>query len=1051
MGSIGSMMSIFTRFLFSCLLFSSLLFCAVHHIHHDGSGDFSTIQEGIDGASEGDTVLVYPGRYYENLNFNGKDNLTLASLELIAEAEEFIDSTIIDGNNSGSCIRLSNEEQNAVIRGFSLTNGFGSYVSVHNESGGGGVLIFSNSSVNIINSKIFNNFAILGGGISTGHNAELFLSGVTIKNNIGIGLRISTEVSLNFDTENRCNIYNNYPYDIRAVDCGEVAVVLDTFTVLEPDEEYFAYHFDQLAPHGGYDFFTFDILHGWMELVNEDLYVSPDGDDQNSGLTPDEPLKNIAFAVHRVQSDSLNPKTVHVAAGEYHWDDGQIFPIYNKSYVNLIGDDIESTFLINNSLSMILLTLYVNDITIENFTLQGGHDNCRCVIVESRTNNIHYKNMIIEDCITDEHDINYFYKTNNMLFENVTFRDSEALYAGIYCPRGNGIFRNCTFNNLHSPCPGAETGHCSGGLYFICNDSILIENCIFSNSSISTPGEDGNNRIIGIGDQQYHDEQKDIVGSLFINNTSEGNNVIGPGGMESVTNYINCTFTGNQSTFTTIINGGNFYNCILYNPTQYEVMIISTPYGADEINVSHSLIQNGIEGICLRDPWGECNTINSPDVLTWLEGNLDTIPYFTNPDLNDYSLQWISPCVDAGTLDLPEGIVLPEFDLAGNPRIVGNGIDMGAFELQPDVVYDYDMDWNLVGAPVSAYDFTCPTAYENTLYSYHPVDGYVLQDTLISGIGYWYRFEEDGNCVYTGPPVFDLLITLHEGWNLISGISVPIDVDHIMDLDGLIIPGTIYGYDVGYENIETIDPGYGYWLRSYGDGNILLSSNARILHKTHGHLNPQKSGRHFNTLTVNNTILSFGAEISEEKKLSYSLPPKPPAGAKDIRFSDNTKICGDNGVIDVMNPDETLVIEYNIKDGEKWELIDENSGVKELWSNGVIELPGNTERMELRRSTSSNLSRVYSMSPAYPNPFNPTTTIQYVLPERSDVQITIYDLLGKKITTLISETQDAGYKSVVWDASNLSSGVYFYHIRIHDPDAIGVGDFVLTRKMVLLK
>ena len=74
----------------------------------------------------------------------------------------------------------------------------------------------------------------------------------------------------------------------------------------------------------------------------------------------------------------------------------------------------------------------------------------------------------------------------------------------------------------------------------------------------------------------------------------------------------------------------------------------------------------------------------------------------------------------------------------------------------------------------------------------------------------------------------------------------------------------------------------------------------------------------------------------------------------------------------------------------------------------------------------------------YPNPFNPTTTIHYDLPQRSDVQITIYDLLGRKMTTLISETQNAGYKSVQWDASNISSGMFFYQIK--------AGDFTQTKK-----
>jgi len=84
----------------------------------------------------------------------------------------------------------------------------------------------------------------------------------------------------------------------------------------------------------------------------------------------------------------------------------------------------------------------------------------------------------------------------------------------------------------------------------------------------------------------------------------------------------------------------------------------------------------------------------------------------------------------------------------------------------------------------------------------------------------------------------------------------------------------------------------------------------------------------------------------------------------------------------------------------------------------------------------------------YPNPFNPVTTIQYELPQRSDVQITVYDLMGREITTLVSEIQEAGYKSIQWNATNkfgqpVSAGMYFYRIT--------AGTFSQTNKMLLLK
>ncbi|MBC8401813.1 MAG: T9SS type A sorting domain-containing protein [Candidatus Marinimicrobia bacterium] len=98
----------------------------------------------------------------------------------------------------------------------------------------------------------------------------------------------------------------------------------------------------------------------------------------------------------------------------------------------------------------------------------------------------------------------------------------------------------------------------------------------------------------------------------------------------------------------------------------------------------------------------------------------------------------------------------------------------------------------------------------------------------------------------------------------------------------------------------------------------------------------------------------------------------------------------------------------------------------------------------------------FTLHQNYPNPFNPVTIIQYELPQRSDVQITIFDLLGREVTILVSEEQDAGFKSITWDATNdkgqpVSAGMYFYQIRVHDPDAIGAGEFIDVKKCVLIK
>ena len=85
----------------------------------------------------------------------------------------------------------------------------------------------------------------------------------------------------------------------------------------------------------------------------------------------------------------------------------------------------------------------------------------------------------------------------------------------------------------------------------------------------------------------------------------------------------------------------------------------------------------------------------------------------------------------------------------------------------------------------------------------------------------------------------------------------------------------------------------------------------------------------------------------------------------------------------------------------------------------------------------------FSLTQNYPNPFNATTTIQYNLPEASNVTIDIYDITGRKVAGLFNGIQPAGSHQVIWDANDKSTGVYFYKIQ--------AGDYVETKKMVLLK
>ena len=86
---------------------------------------------------------------------------------------------------------------------------------------------------------------------------------------------------------------------------------------------------------------------------------------------------------------------------------------------------------------------------------------------------------------------------------------------------------------------------------------------------------------------------------------------------------------------------------------------------------------------------------------------------------------------------------------------------------------------------------------------------------------------------------------------------------------------------------------------------------------------------------------------------------------------------------------------------------------------------------------------VYKLHQNFPNPFNPTTTIKYQIPELSIVTIKIYDVLGNEIASLINEEKPAGNFEVEFNGEGLPSGIYFYRLQ--------AGNFVETKKMVLMK
>ncbi|MEE9553584.1 MAG: right-handed parallel beta-helix repeat-containing protein, partial [candidate division Zixibacteria bacterium] len=148
-------------------------------------GDYSTIQAGIDATEIADTVLVQPGTYVENIDFNGH-NIVLGSLFLTTDEMSYISSTIIDGNSSGAVITLTNEEDNfAMIIGFTIINGVSNF--------GGGINAWYTSPTILHNIIKDNVGSVQGGGVSLEYSTGIVLYNVLANNQAeyGGGLRAS--------------------------------------------------------------------------------------------------------------------------------------------------------------------------------------------------------------------------------------------------------------------------------------------------------------------------------------------------------------------------------------------------------------------------------------------------------------------------------------------------------------------------------------------------------------------------------------------------------------------------------------------------------------------------------------------------------------------------------------------------------------------------------------------------------------------------------------------------------------------------------------------
>lgn len=380
------------------------------------------------------------------------------------------------------------------------------------------------------------------------------------------------------------------------------------------------------------------------------------------------------------------------------------------------------------------------------------------------------------------------------------------------------------------------------------------------------------------------------------------------------------------------------------------------------------------------------------------------------------------------------------------------------YNSKPTVVSNVLGQWNMVSLPVVVDDPKVTQIFPSatsSVFSYN--GGYAESDSMENGLGYWLKFGSAQLVTLMGSEIHSDTINVRQGWNMIGSISSPVDTSTIVEIPPDNIISNYFYYSGGYSAAPTLNPMRAYWVKAASDGQLILSTSPSASHAVIAKTTPVPEL--WNEIEVEDAqgnvqklFFAAGATVETEKHIA---PPPPPAGVFDVRFA------SDRLVESAMSSKEVAILvsgaSYPLS--IRWKNTNERIqhhlviGSTALSMNGEGETVLNDRQVaisvRLGNNQSNALPAAFELKRNYPNPFNPTTMISYGLPVKSYVRLTIVNLVGQVVATLVDGIEEAGYQSTVWKATE-ASGIYFYKLEatsIDDPS----NAFVRVGKMVFLK
>ena len=647
--------------------------------------DFPTIQQGINAASNGDTVLVDSGTYNEAINYNGK-NIIVASYYFTTLDTSYISQTIIDANEEGTTVvKFENgEDSTALLCGFTILNGN----TIGWDEGGG--ICCKNTSPQLKYLKIINNSSRLGGGVYF-EDATISMTHVNIFNNyawsssgsggLGGGINcINSEINL-FDCKisgNKAGVFGGGIYSSSST--------LHLENVLFENDT--AWTCDTPGQGGGIYTTGSDIT-----LINVNINNNYSGSDGGglycTGAT------NIFF-------DSSNRCSIHSNESQLTKD------IYSNDFLEVILDTFTVMYPTTvhaaplENLSFDILYGIINQANADLYVSPDGDNTYSGLTAEKPLQTISFAfSKILSDSL-DRKKIHllegtYSAASNGEAFpiymiENV---DLAGIVDSLVILNAGGVSRvivldNKLYNISGLTVTGGHDWYWGGGVR--CNGSKgVLQNLIIRDNFAGLNGGgilmEGDtcplmvnvriyNNTANVGSGMYCSGSNPALQNLVISDNS-GSMASDKAGLylsNSSPTLINCTLSNNGERGIMCKNSDPILiNTIIWNHLNEAIRFEDN--SNNSISVSWSDIEDGEDGI----------VTNNNGTVNWLEGNIDDDPLFVGSGEHPYELSSGSLCIDFGTTDTA-GLNLPNTDILGNKRIWDGDldgtaiIDMGAYE-----------------------------------------------------------------------------------------------------------------------------------------------------------------------------------------------------------------------------------------------------------------------------------------------------------------------------------------------------------------------------------